>query len=85
MASPKLKGPTLSYAETLVLAFANNCLIFNFYASHSIICFCSSNSASGANSATMILSSSSFSLDGFDLVEDLDSFTVFDLFDAFDA
>ena len=78
-------GFTSVYAETLALAFANSSFIFSFCASHSIICFCSSNSASATNLATLILSSSSFSLDDFDPLEDLDSFDVFDPFDAFHA
>ena len=76
-------GFTSVYAETLALAFANSSFIFSFCASHSVICFCFSSSASATNLATLILSSSSFSLDDFDSLEDLDSFDVFDPFDAF--
>ena len=78
-------GFTSLYAETLALAFANSFLIFIFCISHSIICFCSSSFASAANSVTLILSSSSFSLDDFDPLEDLYSLDVFDPFDVFDA
>ena len=85
IASSKLTGSTSLYAETIALAFANSSLIFSFCASHSIICFCSSSSASAANSATLILSLFSFCLNYFDPLEDLDSFEAFDPFNVFDA
>ena len=84
MASSKLMGFTSSYAEILALAFANSLLIVGFYASHLINCFWSSSPASAANLATLILSSSSFFLDDFDPLEDLDSFDIFYPFDVFD-
>ena len=84
-ASLNLTGFSSLYAEILALPFANSSLISSFCASHSIICFCYSSSASAANLATLILSSSSFSLDDFDPLEDLDSFNVFDPSDVFDA
>ena len=84
-ASSNLKSFTSLYAEALALVFANSSLIFSFCASHSIISFCSSSSASAADSATLILSSSSFSLDDFDPLEDPDLFDIFDPFHVFDA
>ena len=85
MASSKLTGFTSSYAETLTLTFANSSLILSFYALQAIICYCSNISASAVNLATLVLSSGFFSLDNFDLLEDLDSFNVFDLWKVFDA